>query len=464
MRDRQVEVVGGRHVAVRVAGAVVLVGHRGPGPVHADAPAMLAAEALAQLVSEASEQAPAGPGRLIARETTGWLMRDAEQISPGRPIDLGILSRADTGGVAIFLHGAVTAVLAGERGLEHYRGVDAAFTVDRVAEPPSRAVALFVDDDRGRIPELPERGIGSLVEGVAPAAGAIVWFEAERTRARDRARTDGGAHRRAEQPGPPSAIAPEAGARQPAPETVPDPNRQPLDPDPRISDDPQWERRLAETQLGRPAPEPHPGTPPPGTDFGARQSPPAETPAAGTDAAAPPPDPDLERRMEETTRADSPTVRVVGFKCARAHPTDPRSAFCTVCGMPVDQTQHPAEVVRPPLGMLVLDDGMSYLLATDAVIGRDPENSDAAQRGLIPLKIEDSSGGMSRAHAEIHLADWDVTLVDRGSTNGTHARLPGYQDWIRLAPRQPMTLVYGAEIMLGNRVLRLEPAAPPPFG
>ncbi|RDI52666.1 FHA domain-containing protein [Nocardia mexicana] len=430
--DRQVEVVAGNHVVVRVAGAVVLVAHPGRGRVTPDSPAMLAAEALAQLVSDAAEQAPAGPGRLVAREVTRWLMRDAEQISPDRPIDLGILSQAETGGVAIFLHGGVTAVLDGEHGPERYRGVDAAFTVDRVAEQPARAVALFIDDDLGRIPELPERGIGSLVEGVAAAAGAIVWFEGERTRTRNRERANGGAHRKSEAPVPPTRAD--------------------------IDLQPGEDRRLAETQLGGTSGEPQQrGGPAPGTDPGVPSS------ARGTNP-APEPDPELERRMEATARATSLTVKVVGFKCARAHPSDPRSAFCTVCGMPVDQTQQPTEVVRPPLGTLVLDDGMTYLLAADAVIGRDPENSEAARRGLVPLKIEDTSGGMSRAHAEIHLMNWDVTVVDRGSTNGTHARPPGYRDWIRLQPHQPMPLVHGAEIMLGNRVLRLEPAAPPPFG
>ncbi|MEU6561102.1 FHA domain-containing protein [Nocardia nova] len=426
--DRQVEVVAGNHVVVRVAGAVVVVGYRGPGRVRPDAPAVRAAETVAQLVAEASERVPGGPGRMIAREATRWLMQEAEQVD-GNPIDLGILSHSETGGVAIFLHGSVTAVLVGARGAEYYRGVDAAFTVDRVAEPPARAVAVFIDDERGRIPEFPERGIGSLVEGVAAAAGAVVWFEGDRARARDRAeRPAPPARHRADPPAttqldeqqqvtPPPVRAPETDERQSM--TGPEESL----------DDP----RLARTQLR--------GTNP-----------------------APEPDPALERRMEQTARATSISVRVMGFKCARAHPSDPRSAFCTVCGMPVDQTQPPVEVVRPPLGMLVLDDGMTYLLAADVVIGRDPENSEAAQRGLVPVKIDDSSGGMSRAHAEIRLVNWDITVIDHGSTNGTRARPTGYRDWIRLQPGKPLVLTQGSEVMLGNRVLRVEPAAPPPFG
>ena len=385
MRDRQVEVVPGNHVLVRVAGVVVLVAHREDGPVHDDSAAVRAAEALSQLAFEAAEQNPGGPGRLLAREAANWLSRE-----PGQRIELGILSQADTGGVAIFLHGAVTAALAGEHGVEYLRGADAP-AVDRVVESPARAAAIFVDEGPGE-PRLPARGIGALVEGVAPASGAIVWFEARRSRARER---DAGI----------APVAPEA-----------------------------------------PPPLPH-----------NVHSAPADS---GHTA---PPDPALADRVAETERAAALTVHVLGFKCARAHPSDPRSAFCTVCGMPVDQTQPPSDVLRPPLGTLVLDDGTTFTVAADAVLGRDPQHSDAAQRGLMPFKIEDNSGGMSRAHAEIHLVNWDVTIVDRGSTNGTQIRPPGY-DWIRLQPGRPIALIYGTEIMLGNRALRFDPITPPPFG
>ncbi|MCX4096231.1 FHA domain-containing protein [Nocardia sp. alder85J] len=619
MLDQQVEIVPGRHVVVRVAGAIVLVARPEAGAVTADSTEMRVAEALAQLVSEAAEHDPAGPGRSVARAATQWLMRDAEQLTGGQPIQLGILSRADGDGLAIFLHGAVTALLAGERGTEYLRGVDAAFTVDRVVAAPQQAAVLFADDSPGRLPDLPVRGIGSLVEGVAPAAAAIVWFERERSRARDRARPETGVQ--PEIAVQPDLVArPETGARhqvvqlapiilptatnrpsltgqlppvdqyplpvQRAPADQPPGQRQPLDQlppaDHRSVADPlpptgqrsqadqlppadqwsqaeqasadQWQRadqpgadqwppadqlpptgqrplvdqlpptgqRPLVDQLPptgqRPLVDQLPPTgqrppqdqlPPTGqrplVDSGHRpdrqpsfdqlpptdQLPPVDQPEgaayaggpafdpfleqtelsaprpvasrAGTNP-SPPPDPDLERRIEETTKATKLTANVLGFTCARAHPTDPRAAFCTVCGMPVDQTQQLIEVLRPPLGVLVLDDGTVFPVVADAVLGRDPENSEPARQGLLPWRIEDASGGMSRAHAEIRLTNWDVMIVDRGSTNGTRARLPGYRDWIRLQPNQPLTLVFGAEVMLGNRMLRLEPAAPPPFG
>lgn len=438
---------------------------------------MRVAEALSQLVFEATEQAPSEPGRLVAREATNWLMRDAERISGGAPVDLGILSQAETGGVAIFLHGAVTAMLVGADGVEYHRGVDAAFTVDRVVPAPVRAAAIFAGEESAGDPELPERGIGALGEGVAQASGAVVWFEGRRSRVRDRDEDQAGQHRP-----PPTGSVPFADEPQPFSYSQPDSSRAAThSPDVRPSDD----------SVPQPPPLPSAG---PGADF-APQPPPLPGPPGGDSvppplpsAPTPPPlptvpplpnaGPDLASRLAQTqlgrpssvppqpgpdSRGASGGVRVLGFKCARAHPSDPRSAFCTVCGMPVDQTQPPSEVLRPALGVLVLDDGTTFTLSADTVLGRDPQNSDAAQRGMTPFKIEDNSGGMSRAHAEIRLVNWDAIIVDRGSTNGTRARLPGYQDWIHLVPNQPMALIHGTELMLGNRVLRYDPSAPPPF-
>ncbi|MEU0540254.1 FHA domain-containing protein [Nocardia sp. NPDC005978] len=474
--DRQVEVVAGNHIVARVAGAVILVAHREPGAPTARSRAAVAATALSELVAEATRLAPDGPGRQVARQATRWLMKDAERISPGEPIEFGILSAAETGGVAIFLHGSVTAVLAGAQ-LEYYRGSDAAFTVDRVAAHPARAAALLIDAGKRRAPELPERGIGSLIEGVAVAAGAVVWFEGDPVTPWLPVRGDGARSAAAPNAARPSRPLPPTASYDPEPETAArepyseaDPNLTPTRTSNRIPTE-------SDTELGAPPAtaefDPRTDALPATAGFDpAAESPSvpggfdphhAPTETGGTNP-APKPDPGLQRRLEATAKAAALTTKVLGFKCARAHPSDPRAAFCSVCGMPVDQTQQVSEVIRPPLGMLVLDDGMTYMLAADAVAGRDPEFSDAARGGLVPLKIDDNSGGMSRAHAEIRLVNWDVTVLDRGSTNGTRVRLPGYRDWVRLQPGQPMTLIPGAEIMLGNRMLRLEPVAPPPFG
>jgi hypothetical protein len=169
------------------------------------------------------------------------------------------------------------------------------------------------------------------------------------------------------------------------------------------------------------------------------------------------PRPGKRDRTNDTTEKGVIGTRVRGFKCARQHLNEPRVAFCRVCGLRMDQlTGILSEDVRPPLGLLVVDDGTTFVLDNDCVIGRDPENSDAARRGLTPIRLQDSSGGMSRAHAEFRLIEWDVAVVDRGSTNGTHVRPPGALEWTRLAPGQPFTLTPGAEVMVGGRTVTFD--------
>lgn len=558
MQDQQVEVVSGPHAVARVAGAVVLVAHRGTGRPTPDSPAVRALVALAELVSEAAARQAEGPGAAIAREATRWLMTYPARSGPGSPVDFGILSAAGPDRMAIFLHGAVTAVVAGES-IEYFHGRDAAFTVDRTAAVPSRAVALFVDDpltdpdDDVARPALPAaRGIGRLVEGIAEAGGAIAWAPAVRRAAAsaEPGRSSGvvlgkrAVRRTPEQlAGPPatpdippvSADGPASGdspadtatpwdasdivtasstgaagdpedaetrtaVEGPAPTTA-DPERASSATtdgfgagDPLLVDHdgeahlPDTGLHHAQTQIsGRQPPRPSlpgegidetAGSRPGGTDSPRRpahhtprmdmpvpQPTPAERPGHGPpELGTPPLDAELRRRTEATAKGTALTVKVRGFKCARAHPTDPRSAFCSVCGMPVDQTQPLIEVVRPPLGILVLDDGSTYLLEADSVLGRDPEKSEPVRRGLTPLQVTDNSGGMSRAHAELRLVEWDVTLIDRGSTNGTRTRAPGFREWVRVPPHQPVILVPSTEILIGNRMLRLESAAPPPFG
>ncbi|MFI6216969.1 FHA domain-containing protein [Nocardia brasiliensis] len=160
---------------------------------------------------------------------------------------------------------------------------------------------------------------------------------------------------------------------------------------------------------------------------------------------------------EPEVASSDPGVVIKGFKCARDHLNDPRVSFCAVCGIRMDQlTCVLTDGVRPPLGLLLLDDGTSFVLDADCVIGREPEHAEAVSRGARPVRLEDRSGGMSRAHAEIRLVDWDVTVVDGGSTNGTHIRQPGHQDWSRAIPGHPVKLIPGAQVQLGSRVVTFD--------
>ncbi|MBL1076996.1 FHA domain-containing protein [Nocardia sp. 2] len=375
MRGR-VEVVPGTHLVARIDGVVVVVAHRTPAPVTPRSESVATLDTLEKLVRESSSRETRRTGRTFARLATTWLMsRDDEE-----SVEFGVLTPG-TRGMAVFLHGGVTALLHGDDHHEILHGRDAGFSVDRVVFPaPEHAAGIFVDTETPW--ELPEPGVWSLVAGRMPGAGAVLWLRE-----------------------PPHDLA--------APSATP--AGSPWEPA-----DSRTPRTVAPAAVPTPA------------------DPASSTPAHGDAPVA--------------------TVMVRGFLCARGHLNDPRLPFCTVCGVRMDQGDCvPTEGPRPPLGALLLDDGTAYPLATDLVIGREPERSERIRHGAQPVRIPDASGGMSRVHAEIRLLDWDVTVVDRGSANGTHLRPPGRADWTRTVPGHPTVLEPGTQILLGGRVFTYDP-------
>lgn len=147
----------------------------------------------------------------------------------------------------------------------------------------------------------------------------------------------------------------------------------------------------------------------------------------------------------------APPVKVPGLMCSRNHFNDPRARFCIVCGI----TMHQASFilvngVRPPLGVITLSDGNFATLVRSAVVGRDPSEDEAVATGThIGLPIEDVTGTVSRAHAELRLDGWDVYVIDKNSTNGTFVWAPGHDDWERLAPHKPHLIGPGAHLSFG---------------
>ena len=458
MTTSQVEVVPGSHLVATTSGVIVVVAHRESSSLTAGSAAAKAWQQLNDLVVAATEQEPDRPGRVIAKAATRWIVNTDDEI------EFGILSPADNG-LAIFLHGGVTAIVTGPNGeQEVFRGSDAAFTVDRIAAA-SIVAGLFVDDEGGEVAELPdEPGISSLVEGVAPGSGAILWFgdlqmgsTAPRQSPKPKATPP-----EQKKPSVLRKLFPAPTDDLPATAMMKAVDLEDLDDDD-YDDEPQSPPKLP------PLPEPDPLLQP--TALSKRPEPLLKPPAISSRIdlldepvlpRQPLPEGDAPRpgkrdRTNDTTEKGVIGTRVRGFKCARQHLNDPRVAFCRVCGLRMDQlTGILSEDVRPPLGLLVVDDGTTFVLDNDCVIGRDPENSDAARRGLTPIRLQDSSGGMSRAHAEFRLIEWDVAVVDRGSTNGTHVRPPGALEWTRLAPGQPFTLTPGAEVMVGGRTVTFD--------
>jgi len=151
-------------------------------------------------------------------------------------------------------------------------------------------------------------------------------------------------------------------------------------------------------------------------------------------------------------------VVVDGFLCSRGHLNDPRGHFCAQCGIRMAElTGIITQGRRPPLGLLLFDNGATFVLDHDYLIGREPEPDPEVRSGeLRPLVLIDQSGGISRRHAEIRLRGWDVVLIDRGSANGTLVALRDADQWRAVVPGQPVQLLPGMRVSMGRRTLSFE--------
>jgi len=153
--------------------------------------------------------------------------------------------------------------------------------------------------------------------------------------------------------------------------------------------------------------------------------------------------------------AGTPREEVRGVFCKNRHFNDPRQLFCAVCGINmVQQTPVLVNGVRPPLGVVVLDDGSVFQLDTPYLLGRDPNADERVQGGdFRGLPIIDQSNQVSRVHARLELRGWDVVLIDNNSTNGTFIHVPKTPDWQRLPPGGEHILVQGTRMRIGHRTL-----------
>jgi hypothetical protein len=157
----------------------------------------------------------------------------------------------------------------------------------------------------------------------------------------------------------------------------------------------------------------------------------------------------------EPQAPDVPVVR--GLACAVGHVNRLEAKYCNACGRRLQGTIHLVEGPRPLLGIIVFDDGSTYGLDADYVIGREPSVDRRVAEGRVrPLVLEDPDRALSRAHAEIHLEGWDTTVIDLGSANGTFVLPPGAAQWLTLQPGNPIRLEDGARVAVGRRVFVFE--------
>lgn len=143
---------------------------------------------------------------------------------------------------------------------------------------------------------------------------------------------------------------------------------------------------------------------------------------------------------------------VYGVTCSIGHVNRNDAQYCSSCGRRLQGTVTLRRGLRPPLGTLIFDDGSTYGLDQDYVIGRDPFGDDRVVRGIAkPITIDGIGRSVSRVHAEIILRDWDTIIVDKGSANGTFIKTSPESRWNRLVPEQEVLLSQGWRVSIGTR-------------
>jgi hypothetical protein len=145
---------------------------------------------------------------------------------------------------------------------------------------------------------------------------------------------------------------------------------------------------------------------------------------------------------------------ILGVDCRNGHFNDPRGLYCSCCGISLVHQPHQMRPGRrPPLGVLVFDDGYLYSLDADLVVGSAPG---AVASGTRTLRLSDPEGMVAGEHLRIQLRGWDVQVVDLGSSQGSHYAQGGDQAWSRIPANAPMPLRPGTNVLLGWRRFRYE--------
>jgi hypothetical protein len=157
-------------------------------------------------------------------------------------------------------------------------------------------------------------------------------------------------------------------------------------------------------------------------------------------------------------------VVVDGAMCARMHFNAPDAAICRECRVSMREgTRNIRRQPRPPLGVLLVDDGRGYLLDRDYVIGREPLlDDDVAAGRAAPLPVTDAEGSVSRLHLRVSLAGWRVEVRDLGSANGSVLHRAGGSR--TLAPVDVVALDPGARVGVGRRSVQFLPYGATPDG
>ena len=418
-----------------------------------DANDAMAAELL-QIVRAALDRG-GPPGRRLARRVAGWIAQADPDDVPG----FCVLAQAEHG-IAVILHGAVDLTVRGPDADEVLSGSRVATWVDRILDVPFESIEAAASgrspapvDERSDLQAgiVPGGGFTALVAGATALPGGPAVDD-------DRAAPPGAdgveaAPRAAKAKKPRKRAAPSAEsrakARPPAPEPVAaEPAPRPVASDPA----PEPDDTALQAQAPVEAEEPEPSR----ASF---QSVPLGE-AAPDEVREPLPVASEQRAaaMAEAVEEDELREVVEGVVCSRGHFNDPSAPYCAVCGISmVHRTLSLMPGKRPPLGVIVFDDGATYNLDGGYVVGREPARDEAVTSNrLRPLVLDDEERTVSRVHAHVVLESWDVKVIDRGSANGTYVVRPGETTWRPLTPNQATTIKPGTRVRIGDREFRFD--------
>ncbi|MGH9277255.1 MAG: FHA domain-containing protein, partial [Acidimicrobiales bacterium] len=341
----------------------------------------------------------------------------------------------DDKAVAVIVHGAAQLIISDDTGDEVLSGRKVSTWVDRVVEEP---FAAMVASAAGETPPDVEDGF-DLQAGTVPGSGFTVAARTAGSSRAPGAKAPRSAKKRSPAKAsarPPRQVPKKAAGRSPAP---------PAEDETRLEDD--MPAAVASAVATPPPPPPPP--PPAGSFASVSLSDAVEEPRAPLAIAGEPGAP-----IDEVLGPETDGEMVQGVVCSRGHFNDPSTAYCAVCGISmVHRTFNLVSGRRPPLGVVVFEDGATYNLDDGYVVGREPEGDDAVRAGRIrPLTIEDTNRTLSRVHAEIRLEGWEVQIVDRGSANGTFVARPKETAWAKLPAGEPTTITPGTRVRLGDHV------------
>ncbi len=446
-------ILAGRGVVARYPGVVCV----------ADA---TAAEPVRALVALCAAVAGFEPGRPLARRLAAWL---SGPDAPPSSLRFGTL--ADAGDRwAVFLSGAVSLHDAAVD--TTIAGAEAAAWTDRLV-PPGGPLVLLLDGSQGAVAEAVDGGrvddpfadLHDLRAGTVPGRG-VVLATASAARHAAIPPVPASASPAAPAAAPPGVDFAKAPAAPPpvrhadptARRSVPDEEETeltvsdgagppPIPPAPRAGEPALRPPRRADRIDSAPAPAARPPLTPGRPLSPTRRGRPAEP---GPDAPVP------QRPVDDSPVVEGPRTR--GHLCSRGHLNDPRSHFCVLCG--IRMNERTGELVfgaRPPLGLLVFDDGATYTVDAEYLVGRMPDVDERVRNGsLRSIVVEDRSGAVSRVHAEVRVDGWDVMLVDSRSRNGTHIAGPGATAWTPVPTGRSHRLTPGTRVRLGSRTFLFE--------